>query len=290
MSINLQTKDFFKKEMNIHTFFCFQDHKKNYHSHEFWELIFVYDGEGIHYTTNTSDAISAGDVLIVKPGTVHDLVANDGKELYVCNCLVTCELLNKILASILPIVQENSFELYELLTNNKDFSYQFHLSDSDCIKYMFWTIIHEYNHYTVLSMNLIHLTLQSLMLSLMRIYEYSANRISAAITNNSDIDDVITYLQMNYRSEITLAILSKEFHLSREYLCRYFKRVTGKTILEFLSEIRITHAKSLLLTTQYPISDIGATCGFPTPGNFYKVFKKHMGMSPREFREKRRNT
>lgn len=288
MSICLLTKDFFKKEMDIHTFFCFQNHTKNLHSHEFWELVFIYDGEGIHYTANTSDAISAGDILIVKPGTAHDLVANKGKELYVCNCLVTSQLLNPVLSSIFPIIQKYNFSLYELLTNHKDFSCLIHPIDSNCIKNMFWEIIHEYNHYTILSMDLIHLTLQSLMLSLMRAYEYSINRISSTITNYSDIDDIITYLQMNYRSEITLSMLSQRFHLSREYLCRYFKRVTGKTILSFLAEIRITYAKSLLLTTQYSISDIGATCGFPTPGNFYKVFKKHMGMSPLEFRKERR--
>ena len=251
-------------------------------------MVFVFDGEGIHYTTSSSDAVSAGDILIIKPGTAHALVANEGKELYICNCLVTCKLLNQILSKLLPIIQEQNFALYEYLTNDKDFTYLFHPVDSNCIKNMFWTIIHEYNHYTILSMDLIHLSLQSLILSLMRTYEYSTNRISSPITNNSDIDDVITYLQMNYRSEITLAMLSQKFHLSREYLCRYFKRVTGKTILGFLSEIRIMHAKSLLLTTQYPLSDIGAACGFPTPGNFYKVFKKHMGMSPQEFRKQRK--
>ncbi len=288
MSTCLLTKDFFQQGMDIHTFFCFQTHTLNLHSHEFWEFVFVYDGEGKHYTSSSSEAISAGDILIVKPGTAHDMVANEGKELYVCNCLITSTLLHQTLADISSTLREHNFTLYEKMMNNREFYALLHPVDSNCIKNMFWTIVHEYNHYSVLSMDLIHLTLQTLLLSLMRTYEYSTNRIISSITNNSDIDDIITYLQINYRSEITLAMLSQRFHLSREYLCRYFKRVTGKTILTFLSEIRITHAKSLLLTTQYPIADIGAVCGFQAPGNFYKVFKKHTGLSPQEFRKIRR--
>lgn len=287
MSICLQNKDFLKEGMELHTFFCFQNRSRDLHSHEFWELVFVYDGEGTHDTESSSLPLSAGDVIIVKPGTAHCLVSAPEKELYVCNCLLSDRLFRQLLAELSPVTAEYDFTLYPLLTDSQQFFHIFRPNDSNCIRNMFWTITHEYNHYSLISMDIITLTLRSLLLSLMRNYEYASKKISNPVTNNSDIDDIITYLQINYRSPITLSMLSNHFHLSREYLCRYFKRVTGQTINQFLMEIRITHAKGLLLTTQYPISDIGAVCGIPTPGNFYKVFKKQTGLSPQAFRAQR---
>ena len=73
-------------------------------------------------------------------------------------------------------------------------------------------------------------------------------------------------------------------HLSREYLSRYFKRYTGKNISETLLEVRMYHAKEMLITTTHAVDDIGLYCGYTSSSNFQKAFKKYTGMSPREFR------
>ena len=98
---------------------------------------------------------------------------------------------------------------------------------------------------------------------------------------------IIYYIHRNYKNDITLADIAKQFHYNENYLSDILKSQTGQSFTELLREIRVFHAASLLLTTDAPISKIGFDVGFSSNETFLRVFKAHYGCSPSEYRKLR---
>jgi AraC-like DNA-binding protein len=95
------------------------------------------------------------------------------------------------------------------------------------------------------------------------------------------------YLQQNWQLTTTnVESVLKHLRVSRSCLSPRFKIQTGKTILEYLSDIRYYHALRMLAQEAIPIHKIAQYCGFPDAAYFSNWFKKRSGKSPREMKEK----
>jgi len=102
----------------------------------------------------------------------------------------------------------------------------------------------------------------------------------------SDYWQLVYYVHKNYNQNIDLKVLSKEFHLSPSYISQLFKKLVGSNFHNFLNEVRLQHACSLLLSTDKPVTDIALEVGFDSYSTFARVFHKHKGMSAQEFRKR----
>lgn len=100
----------------------------------------------------------------------------------------------------------------------------------------------------------------------------------------ADIKKAIAFLEERYQDNITLDDLAKEVNISPYHLLRLFKSETGKTPFEFLTDIKIQHAKKLLVNSKFNISEISHLCGFSNASHFSVVFKKKTGFTPSEFK------
>lgn len=96
----------------------------------------------------------------------------------------------------------------------------------------------------------------------------------------------IHYMEANYQQDISLRFLADELHLNPRYFSTLFKRVEGISPIDYLTNIRIEKAKELLRLPGLPASEISGMVGYNDARYFYKVFKKHTGLSPSEFRIK----
>lgn len=88
-----------------------------------------------------------------------------------------------------------------------------------------------------------------------------------------------------FQGPIDLAEVAALVHLSPSAFCRYFKKRTRKTFVGFLSEIRLGHARKLLLANDRSITDICYASGFQNLSNFNRQFKAQFGLSPSQFRQ-----
>jgi len=102
---------------------------------------------------------------------------------------------------------------------------------------------------------------------------------------NEKINDIIRYISDNLTTKITLDDLTQKFFLSKYYLCHEFKRSTGFTVFDYIRYKRVLDAKMRLQNGQ-PISEIWCELGYVDYSNFYRTFKKTVGMSPKEYMEK----
>ena len=92
------------------------------------------------------------------------------------------------------------------------------------------------------------------------------------------------YLQEHFCEKITLDALSERFFLNKYYLTRLFRRQYGTTISDYILELRIQKAKSLLRFSQLSLDEIAGQCGFYDLAYFSRKFKKAEGISPLSFR------
>lgn len=99
------------------------------------------------------------------------------------------------------------------------------------------------------------------------------------------LHSLINYLNTHYGEEISGAGLEERFGGSFDYMNRQFRRATGRTIFAYLCTIRIAGACELMKTGSLRVSDIGESVGFHDSSYFSKVFRKHVGMSPLEYRK-----
>ena len=94
------------------------------------------------------------------------------------------------------------------------------------------------------------------------------------------------YISANYIKDIRLEQMSKLANMSPNAFSRYFKLRTGKTLAEYIVDVRLGHAARMLIDTKEPVSQICFACGFNTLTNFNRLFRKRKGCSPTDFREK----
>lgn len=94
------------------------------------------------------------------------------------------------------------------------------------------------------------------------------------------VHDLLNYVHTNYNQKITSTDIEEQFNCNYDYINRQFKLVTGYTIIQYVNQIRIDHAKELLEVTNIDIGEIGYLTGFNDPYYFSKVFKKIEGISP----------
>ena len=100
---------------------------------------------------------------------------------------------------------------------------------------------------------------------------------------------IVRYMQEHLREEISLNVLAEEFHLSAQYISQLFKNEIGVNFLAYLTNIRMEHAKKLLLSTDDAIAEIAEKSGYGDYRVFTKAFKKAEGVTPSQYRRNFRN-
>ena len=94
---------------------------------------------------------------------------------------------------------------------------------------------------------------------------------------------VISMIEENYSSTITLNDLSKVAGMTPKYFCKFFQSMSNKTPIEYLNLYRIESACEQLLSTDLPVTDIAINCGFNDVSYFIKTFKKYKGVTPKQY-------
>lgn len=104
---------------------------------------------------------------------------------------------------------------------------------------------------------------------------------------NERLNKVYQHTLQNYCRELSLKEIAAVANLSITSFCRYFKMMTKKTYHDFLIELRISHARKLLMDDNHvTIETVCFDCGFNNRSNFFRHFKRITGFTPYEFRKK----
>ncbi|MEM8897908.1 MAG: helix-turn-helix domain-containing protein, partial [Bacteroidota bacterium] len=96
--------------------------------------------------------------------------------------------------------------------------------------------------------------------------------------------DLHQIIHMRYKEKLTLEEVAEKLKMSVPSFCRFIKKRTGKTFIQYVNEIRIAHASRQLIETDQTIAEIAFASGFNNLANFNRLFKKKKQMTPTTYR------
>lgn len=102
----------------------------------------------------------------------------------------------------------------------------------------------------------------------------------------NEIMPMIDYIEEHYAENITLADVSSNVNLNRNYICRLFKKATGGTLMDYLNFVRVCKSEKLLKEGM-SVSETSDRSGFSSQSYFYKVFKKYNFLAPSQYKKMR---
>jgi AraC-like DNA-binding protein/mannose-6-phosphate isomerase-like protein (cupin superfamily) len=111
-----------------------------------------------------------------------------------------------------------------------------------------------------------------------------AEKSSYALVEDQRIKKMLSFIQGNYKSKITLEDIAKNANLSRAECSRFFKRMTGQTPFEYLISYRINQSTVLLKNSDLSITEIADEVGFGSVSYYIEKFRKQTNYTPKEFR------
>lgn len=221
------------------------------HEHKFYEIIVYTKGSGIFQTTDTRLPFSVGTVIVVPPGTPHESLSDEEFDRIFINGKFDWILKSKSLIALSANSDSDGLFLADLIYRNR----------------------YSKNEY------LVALT----------------NAFISYILQNAELDDKINeaiktitkeITENFYDSDINLRAILNSSGYSEDYIRAMFKKSTGKTPVELLTEVRINHACLLIdmYKNSLALSEIAEKCGYTDYIYFSRRFKEIMGISPLKYR------
>ena len=244
------------------------------HQQPTWELSLVIKGEGIRTIAGVSEPFKSGEVVLVPPRTLHCWLFNDnGQKIENITVIFAQELLHSVAATF-PELQTHFGSLTES-TKAVVFTGQTRQRLSEGLKQM--TSLTDAERLTMF----IHL---------LSIIAISSERKEIGKQTESDaqrrLKQMEIYISCNYKRDVSIDDLAQHVGMNRSALCTFFKHHTGKTIITYLNEHRLSVACHLLRNTSLTVQQVCYDSGFNNVPHFCRFFKREVGMTPLEYRTK----
>ncbi|MGG4032952.1 response regulator [Paenibacillus cisolokensis] len=106
------------------------------------------------------------------------------------------------------------------------------------------------------------------------------------LTESNLVGRIHYFVRNNLGGDLSMSRIAREVSLNPSYLSRWYKQTCGKGLSEYIQEARVERSKELLRTTACRIHEISEMLGFADPHYFYRFFKKAVGCTPQEYRNR----
>ena len=101
---------------------------------------------------------------------------------------------------------------------------------------------------------------------------------------SATIQKAVVLIDSDLTAELSLRFLAEKLNVNSSYLSTLFKKETGQTVTEYITQQRVRHARYLLENTRLQIQTVAQHCGISDVHYFSKLFKAATGMTPKEYR------
>jgi transcriptional regulator GlxA family with amidase domain len=119
----------------------------------------------------------------------------------------------------------------------------------------------------------------------LRILNADGFALLSDVKDNNRINLVFNYVKTNFKEQIPLEAVANLASMTIPSFCRYFKKITNKTFIQFVNEYRLMHASKLLAENPLSITEVCFESGFNNFSHFNKKFKAFTGQNPSEYRK-----
>lgn len=275
-----------KANVQIHTPFTMgtslrYDGHIPYHTHTHYEIYYFHGGKANYLINDRIYVLEPGDLILMHGMTLHKAHVDPEADYHRTTLHFDPYYFNEY---IQPAFAENLLEPFRKLQNVR---LQLRGEDRREIEQSLAKMEALYKQQTPQST----MRFQALFLDLMlQIRELCAQPLQTmpAFPSSKErhVQSIISDIEAHFKGEVTLEQLQARLHLSKYYLAKTFKEVTGMTIFQFLMHRRIYDAKLRLIQSSESITDIGYDVGFKHPSHFSRAFKEHTELTPEQYRKR----
>ena len=241
------------------------------HSHaDHVEISIIYSGTSEYLIGDQRQLIRPGDVIIYNAGVIHDELSSENAQ--IGNYFFAVGDLQ------VPRLPANA-----LISDNVN--PVFHIQqDFDEIKSLSETMLSHFEHPSVWSPYIIHCETQALLEIIWRVI-HAEQRTQEPHPNFYLGYKIKNYIDLHYLEPLTMKQVSSALGMSESYISHVFKDMLGYPPMQYALRKKIGEAQTLLISTDYPISQIAQMVGFDAQSHFNKLFSKYVGISPGQFRK-----
>ena len=255
---------------------------KTKHFHDEYEIYYVLNGSRYYFIDDKIYSVKKGGLVLVNRRQIHKTSQLDG--LYHERILI--EINEKPFSTFFSCV---CGMLLEDLFSNHFGAFELDIKGQTYVEPLMLSIVNELKEKNSNYESLIMLKISELLIYVTR--QKSANlnlptTMTADTAKHKMVKQVANYIVSNLNKVDSLHSLSEHFYVSKCYLSRTFKEVTGFTVHEYININRIRQAQKLLSTSSLSIREITEIIGFESVTYFERVFKKYTETSPLKYRKK----
>ncbi len=252
------------------------------HWHREFELAFIHSGNGEFRIGDSFIPISAGDIIIVKPGSIHSTEKTGSRKL-IYDTIVFDE------SFLFGNHSERCYTEYLNIYNREDSKLALPIGRANpdyalirqCTEQLFEAAEKHSGEgdFTVKIKlaEIFRLVLESGIIETGHTYELASDPVRPAID----------YIRNNYSEKISVDTLAGECHLSKSYFMNLFKKVTGTTVIGYLMQVRIDKACRLLANENMTASETALSVGYTNISNFNRQFRQLTGSTPKEYKKRK---
>ncbi len=248
--------------------------------HKDYELKLITSGHGKRIVGNNISVFENGDLILVGPDLPHghEFIQSEQNNLPECLTLIISETL---ITGGLALPGE--LEAIRLLFNRalKGLAFKGDKLNEIAIQLRYLVQLNGFESY---------IALMKLLNTLTEIedQEFISLTPELPLSYYKDIDQikiVYDFVFRNLQNTITLDTAAGLLHMASGSFCRFFKKRTGKSFIQYVKDIRVSHACNLLSSSELPIAQICFESGYSNLANFNFYFKSIMKMTPSEYRK-----
>ena len=265
-----------ENKINLYNFFYVdenysKDHIHMVHSHKTLELLYIYSGYGRYFVGNREYAVNKGDIIICNANILHGESPLQKHTMQTYCCSYDNVKINNLPINTLTFSEEKPL----LVLSPKQ------VQDFNVLMPMIYNHFNKEN--TIIAK---HLALSLLHLLYNEILTHRKTKTNQSEQKNDNlVRNISAFIDDNYKESITLEKISKKFHISPSRLSHVFKEETGLSPIQYAIHRRIGEAQTLLIETDSPIQDIEESLGFCSSVHFCMMFKKYIGITPKNYRQ-----
>jgi AraC family transcriptional activator of mtrCDE len=242
-----------------------------HHYHNWYELFMVTDGECDFHVYDKSFKAVKGSVMLFRPGVFHYYTSKKGCEYVVTE--ITAGYISRFFTDEAANMLVDCFKSEIIQLDEHEFL--------DCLCY---ATIAENNSPKSVSDKFLAIGNLLNLLS-----EKSSHNINVSPLENvhkssiEKLNCITDYITSHYAEIHSISDITRNCYISKSHMFRLFHQELGLSVSDYVNNLKIDAACKLLTTTELSVLNIAFESGFNSPQHFYKIFKKCIGCSPREY-------
>jgi len=251
-------------------------------SHDFWEMVYVDKGEIVVIADEREFVLHQGQAAFHKPNEFHKIAANHviAPNIFVITFVCKSREMKFFREKVMQISPKLR-DLIAIIIEEAQKSYLLPSFDPHLKKLM------ENSCPPIGGQQMIKLTLEQFLILLLRSNtEGQGSKVPAMMESVDDrlVQEIILFLENHVYQTVSVSELCRHFNYSKTYLSKLFKNVTGRSLLEYYTSLKISEAKRLIREKNFNFAQIAARLCYDSPQYFSRTFKHVTGMTPKEYK------